>query len=291
MQIVLHVGAHVTDEDQLISVLVKNAELLQQSGVLVPEPGQYRPVIREALQTLNREIPPPQMQEALMTAICHGQTGQRLILSHDAFMGVPIQSVAQNQFYPMAGGKVPRLQSLFDSAHLEIFLAICNPATFLPGTYNKSRAAGFDDFLDGSDPLSLRWSELILRLQQALPGARMVVWANEDTPMTWLRILQAMVGTAEPVELDGAYDFLGTLMGTGGLNRMQSYLRDHPPMNERQRQRIIAAFLEKFAKDDVMETEVELPGWTEALVQQLTESYDSDLAYIATLPGVTFVEP
>lgn len=80
-------------------------------------------------------------------------------------------------------------------------------------------------------------------------------------------------------------------MVRGGLQRMQSYLEAHPPKNETQRRRVVVAFLDKFARPDALEEEVDLPGWTEDYMAQLTEIYDVDCEMIAQLPGVNFLTP
>ncbi|MGB3314892.1 MAG: hypothetical protein WBB85_10800, partial [Albidovulum sp.] len=58
-----------------------------------------------------------------------------------------------------------------------------------------------------------------------------------------------------------------------------------------QRRRVTTAFLEKFAKPDEIEIGIDLPGWTEALVQQISDAYDRDCADIAGMPGVKFIAP
>ena len=62
-------------------------------------------------------------------------------------------------------------------------------------------------------------------------------------------------------------------------------------MNETQRRRVIAAFWDKFVLEDEIEEELDMPGWTEALVDELTELYDEDMSVIQRLPGVTLIEP
>ena len=40
-----------------------------------------------------------------------------------------------------------------------------------------------------------------------------------------------------------------------------------------------------------MEEEYDLPGWTEAVMDRLTELYDDDVHEIARMPGVNFIAP
>jgi hypothetical protein len=54
---------------------------------------------------------------------------------------------------------------------------------------------------------------------------------------------------------------------------------------------VIAAFLDKFALDDEIEEELDMPGWTEALVDDLSDQYDEDVLAIQRMPGVTMIAP
>ncbi len=44
-------------------------------------------------------------------------------------------------------------------------------------------------------------------------------------------------------------------------------------------------------KREQMEIEVSLPGWTQDLVDRLSDLYDEDVAQIAALPGIEFIAP
>lgn len=75
----------------------------------------------------------------------------------------------------------------------------------------------------------------------------------------------------EPIE--GGYDLLAEIMSVEGMTRFKGYLESHPDMNEMQTRRVITTFLYKFAIDDMVEEEVDLGGWTDPLIEQLTEQY------------------
>ncbi len=54
---------------------------------------------------------------------------------------------------------------------------------------------------------------------------------------------------------------------------------------------MIAAFLDKFAIEEELEEELDIPGWSEEVVDTLTEIYDEDVFEISRIPGVTFISP
>jgi len=290
MEIVLHVGAHSTDEDNLLKCLYKNKGRLAEHGIIVPEPSRYRPAIRETLQTLDGDVAPIETQEALLDSIMDEDHAERVILSHESFFCVPGRSIGNGGLYPNASSKAARLRYLFSRENVQFCIALRDPATFIPAIFERAKDPNFENFLDGSDPMALRWSELITRIRTMVPDAPITLWCNEDTPLLWPQVLTAIAGTDDAFRFDGVNDFLGTIMGRGGLNRLESYLEAHPPQTENQRERIIAAFLDKFGAA-ALEQEIDLPGWTEAYVSQLSELYERDLELLDAMPGVTFLKP
>ena len=290
MEIVLHVGAHSTDEDNLLKCLYKNKDRLGENGIIVPEPSRYRPAIRETMQALVGDIAPIETQEALIDSIMDEDHAERVILSHESFFCVPGRSIGKGDLYPAASLKAARLRNLFSRENVRFCIALRNPATFIPTMFERAKNPNFETFLDGSDPMALQWSGLVTHLRTTVPDAPITVWCNEDTPLLWPQILKAIAGTDDDFRFDGVNDFFGTIMGRGGLNRLESYLEAHPPQTENQRERIIAAFLDKFG-GDALEQEIDLPGWTEAYVSQLSELYERDVELLDAMPGVTFMTP
>ena len=62
-------------------------------------------------------------------------------------------------------------------------------------------------------------------------------------------------------------------------------------MNEIQIKRVIVAFLDKFAIEEAVEQVIDMPGWTESFVNELTELYDEDVHAISRIPGVSLITP
>ena len=215
----------------------------------------------------------------------------RLLLSNENFFSVPKAAINKGVIYPGAEAKLARFCKLFGGDQVELFLAIRDPATFLPAVYAQAPDMDFLDFMSGSDPRDIRWSELIARLRAAVPGVAITVWCNEDTPLIWTELLRALAGHDPQTELEGSYDFLATIMSPAGLARMKTYLESHPLQNELQRRRVVAAFLDKYAIEDEVEIELDLPGWTEDLVEEMTEAYEEDLFEIERMEGVRFITP
>lgn len=291
MQVVLHAGAHNTDDDRLIKCLLRNRDDFRQRGIAVPGPSRYRRLIRDTLNAMSGGTLAPDARMVLLDAILEEDHPERLLLSNENFFSVPKLAVSKGVFYPRAELKLAQLSQIFDGDEVELFLAIRNPASFLPAVHANSPEMSFDDFMAGADPRSLHWSELVRRIRDHVPGLQITVWCNEDTPLIWAQIIRDMAALEHNQKITGGFDLLSEIMTPAGMKRFRAYLKAYPNMNEIQKRRVIAAFLDKFAIEDVIEEELDLPGWTDDLVTELSDIYDDDVFEIGRIQGVTTIAP
>lgn len=291
MHVVYHIGAHCTDEDKLVRSLLKNRGQLAPQGVVVPGPGRYRPVLREALRSLRGRPASHDMQETLLDAIIDEDRAERLVLSSESFLCAPMRAVTDGVLYPMAESKSPWFSQLFPEDSCEYFLAIRNIAAFLPALVARLNAEDRAAILATTDPESLRWTDVVVALRDANPDAALTVWCDEDSPLLWPEIICAMTGLPEGSSVEGADDRLREAMTDAGAARMAAYMEANPPPTVALRRRAQAAFLDSFADAARLEQELDLPGWTETTIETLSAAYEADCARIRALPGVTFLEP
>ncbi|ESW59827.1 MAG: hypothetical protein Q27BPR15_15220, partial [Rhodobacter sp. CACIA14H1] len=120
--------------------------------------------------------------------------------------------------------------------------------------------------------------------------ANLTIWCDEDTPLIWPEVLRAVSGHALGTVLEDSDELLTELMSPDGLDRMRAYLSANPPASILQRRRIVSAFLDKFALADRIDLELDIPDWSEEMVETLTTNYRQDIARIRTLSGVTLIE-
>ncbi|MFN4153166.1 MAG: hypothetical protein ACK4HF_00795 [Paracoccaceae bacterium] len=288
MRIVYHLGAHCTDEERLLRCLLKNRQALGEQGIVVPGPARYRSLLRDTAITLKGQPASRDTQALVLEQIMEEDRAERLILSWDNFLSFP-QWVLKDRLYPAAAERVRAFTQIFPEIEAEFHLAIRNPATFLPELFAKQRDKTFAQFMDGTDPLHLHWSEVIEDVLDNNPGVPLTVWCDEDTPLIWPEVLQAVSGHAEGTALIDTDELLGLIMSPEGLARMNAYIDSHPVQTTTQRRRIVSAFLDKFSLPDRVEMELEVPGWTDETVAALTSAYHQDVARIRALSGVTFV--
>jgi hypothetical protein len=283
----IHLGAHCTDEDRLIKSLLKNQQVLFDHGVVVPGANRYRPLLREVLGKLNGGAPSEDTQDVLLAAILDTEGAERLVLSNENFLSNHPNAFKKGMLYRNAGVNSAALRKLFPDCAVSFFISVRNPATFIPALHQIVQPGPFDEYVAGIDPDALVWSDVILDIREHNPDAPITVWCNEDTPMIWPEVMQEITDIDAGVALKGSFDILGQIMADEGIKRLRGYLASHPPATEIQRRRVLAAFLDKYALDDEVEEELDLPGWPPDLIDQLTANYDDDMIEIARIPGVT----
>ncbi|MDQ2066761.1 hypothetical protein Q9295_10265 [Xinfangfangia sp. CPCC 101601] len=288
MRIVYHLGAHCTDEERLVRCLLKNRATLADQGILVPAPTRYRKLLRDTAVQLKGAAATVETQSMVLEQIMDEDSAERLILSWDSFLSFP-QWVLRGTIYGFAGERIRAFTQIFPQIEAEFHLAIRNPATFLPALFDKQKAKTHAEFMEGCDPLSLRWSTVVAQIVQQNPGVPLTIWADEDTPLIWPEVLAAVSGHAPGTKLDDTDELLALIISADGLSRMRNYIAKHPPETPAQQRRITLAFLDKFARPDRVEMAFSMPDWTADMVAAMTETYLDDIAQIRAMPGVTFL--
>ena len=277
MQIVYHIGAHCTDQDALHASLVKNKTALVQKQVALPHPRKYRNVIRENLQAMAKGARPDMSGEELLADILGDSDAERMILTNANFICVPNRIFEGGDFYALAVEKLQAFGTLFQGHEIELSICMRDPGTFIPAAYGKSHGRSFQRFMAGAAPSVVQWSGLIHRMRTVLPRAKITAWCNEDTPFVWPKILRHLIGVDAEEPINAGYDLIGSLLTEIGTQKMQNYFKTNPPNSEKERQRVLAAFLEHYANPDAVEEEITLPGWTNDLLTRLSDLYDEDV--------------
>lgn len=291
MQVIVHTGAHSTDDERLLRCLLRNKETLSGSGVAVPGPSNYRTLLKTTFQAMESAAPSPDARDVLLDAILDDEVADRVILSNEHFFGSPRYAIGNGSLYPEGPERISRLRELFQFDQVEMFMAIRNPATFLPAVMQKAAPKRKSRVIASLDLQNLRWSDTLLRIRDEAPDVSITVWCNEDLPLIWGQVVRDLAGLEPGIDLEGNFDLLTEIMSEEGMKRFQVYLRENPSLSEMQLRRVIAAFLDKFAIDEELEEELDLPGWTEDLVEEMTEIYDDDLFRIQRIPGVQMITP
>lgn len=303
MQINFHAGVHGAEEDRLFKTLLRNNSLLLAHDTLVPGPSRYRALLQDSLAALggSGQAPAPGARDVLIDAIIDEDSGaahiepERLILSNANLLGLQRYGLREGEIYRSAPERIALLGQLFAGDRLEIWMGLRNPALWIPDLVRAQKSAvpdlARDTVLGGRDPAAIRWSDFLKQIRAAAPEVALTVWATEDTPLLWGHLIREISGLPPLTQIKGAFDMLSQVMHPDGMKRFRAYLGEHEDMNEMQRRRVMAAFLGKYALEDALEDEIDVPGWHDALIEEITDRYFDDLDRIAHIPGVTLITP
>ncbi|MEJ2001657.1 MAG: hypothetical protein P8X77_09720 [Maritimibacter sp.] len=291
-RISLHLGALCTDDDLLVSSLRWNTSALSEIGIEIPKPNRYRPLLRQIFERLDGRAANQDTQDVLFEQLTNEEELERLYLSHPFLLANHPGAFCNGMLYPNAGERSAAIRNLFPDNPVDFVISVRDPATWIPALFShQNPELTFEEFVDKLDPEHLLWSDVIRDIRETNPDIPITVWCNEDSPLIWPELMHEVLGLDQKFELRGSYRVLQKIMHKEGIKRLRSYLGTHPPVNEIQRRRIVAAFLDKYALTDEIEEEYDLPGWTPELIDQLSAIYDDDMMEIARIPGVNLITP
>lgn len=291
MQMVFHMGVHGTDGDRMLKTLLNNRNWLLRDGTEVVTPNRHRGLFDEALASLNGGAATPDIEQIMLDAMLESDTPSRVVMSTPGFMGAPGRACGQDGLYPQMGQRAAALRNLFPSAACEFFLAIRNPATLLTEVLPQFAGGGYSELLQGCAPGDLRWREPVHRLLEAVPGCRVVLWCHEDVPLIWPEVVRLVAHMPPDVPLSGGLLYMHELMGDVGISRLRDAMAGQDRLTIARRRELHGQMLEQHALPGTLDQVIDLPGWTQDTVDQVTGNYRADVAEIAALPGVEFVLP
>lgn len=291
MQVVFHCGVHGTDNYRMVKTLQHNRDWLLRNGVEPVTPNRHRDVFNEALLSLQGSAATPEMEQVMLDAVLDSDNPRRIICSTPSFLGRARRAISRQGLYDSAGEKMAALANLFPSAEIEFFIAMKNPATLIPFVLSQEGSGSYDDEMGGLDPMSLRWAPMMRSVLAALPGRRIVVWCHEDTSLIWPEVVRRIATMPNDVPLKAGLQILGDILHPDGIQMIREAMAQEPRLTIESRRRIFAAALQKHALPDQIEADIDLPGWSQRLVDRITAAYDEDIAEIAALSGLEFITP
>ena len=293
MQILVHAGAHPTDEDKLYASLDANTPFMAKKNIVLPRIQLYRRPLRQAMIQVAKNQSAHRLRENLLNSFLQNSPSghDTMILSLPMFFGSPKECVNKDRLFPDAVTHLTRFCTIFNQDEIEIFFAIRNPATFLPACMQVTQTTQLHDILRGSNYMALRWSELFVRLRTAFPQIPITTWCDEDTPFIWAKLLREFMSATNSQPVSNAYAIFAQILTREGFERFKGYMQNHPDMNPIQRRKVMYAFAEKFARPDAVIQDLNDTPWDQPTVDRMTENYDADVDFISNMAGVTLIEP
>lgn len=293
MKVIIHAGVFATDNGKIIKCILQNQRLAEDWKIKIPQPRLYQKPLSVLLGN-PRSYADPNSVGSTLRSIIFDETESlpnRVILTHKNFFGLPKNAIGNGEIFPEAVSRLEAINKHFDSHEVELYFSVRNIATWLPEIFSATAHHELSDYLSGVEPSSLFWSSLASRLSKAFPNTSVTIWCNEDSPLIWGEIVRAILGVPESTKINGAFDMLGTIITPEGMRRFRSYLRGKSKLSGPQKRRVMAAFLSKYAIEDAVMQELDIPGWTNDYVDYLCSSYERDIDRIEAIPGVTLLTP
>jgi hypothetical protein len=292
LRVVFHLGAHQTDQDRLVRSLLKNRDVLARHHVAVPGPGRYRAVLRDVVNRLRGEPATHEAEELLIEAIADRDPPETLFLSNESFICVPQRVLDDGRLYVRAF-KTAWLRQLFPRHESAFAIALRDPSSLIPALF-RARAnpdLDFEDYMTGVDPIALRWSEVVGMIRAHNPDSEIIAWCNEDTPIVWGAVMQAVTGLSSDIPLEGLLDIAHRIVTKEGAAAIAAHFGRPPHFDGAEVRRALGQLIEAHARPDELSEVIDLPGWDGELIERLSAAYDEDVARIAAMPGVRFISP
>lgn len=183
----IHLGAHKTATTHIQNCLTRHAPRLRQAGIAYIGPRELRDGTLELPGALEQGVGGFGRRRAFRRALAaHAGAAGRILISEENILGVAHdpRMIRECRFYPRGHVRVSRLLRTIGAEGATLFLALRDPASYLVSAYSQrlfsGRVESFEEFIDGADPVRMRWSDLVARLLEAQPGVRLVVWCYEE---------------------------------------------------------------------------------------------------------------
>lgn len=290
MQVAFHVGVHGTDDDRVLRCLQMNSDLLARRHVEVVPKEVNEPILNEALLALKGGVASPEMEEVVLDALLESDRVNRLVFSRATFLGLPRRAFDGDGLLAPAGPKMRALANIFPAGQCEFFMALKNPATYLPHVLRRAGKQG-DEAAATLEPEEMRWAPTLRRVLREIGGRRLVLWCNEDTPLIFPEVMRQMIGIPADEPLAGEMLMAERVLTENGRELLAKRLRKKRPASIAERRRITSAVLEEHHDAEAIRFQIDMPGWDQRTVDRITAAYDADVAEIAALPGVEFIAP
>lgn len=291
MQVVFHIGTHTTDSERVLKYLLHNRDELLKLGTEPIPNSRHKGIFVDALASLKGGSATPEMEQILLDAVIEADDVQRIIFSMAGFLGIPKLAVTPRGFFADVETRINGLMRLFPSAETEFFMAIRNPATLINDIVLQDASIDYGAYMGNNHPLDLRWREVAQRIARAAQGRRVVIWCYEDLPLIFPEVLRMIGNMPLDARLRGGQHYVDESLKPDGREKLKEAMKGYSQISIAKRREIHGQILKEYGMEGRFDQVINLPGWTQELVDEISDNYYSDVAEIAVLPGVEFILP
>jgi hypothetical protein len=276
----------------VVNSVSASARAFSRFDVFAPNPNAYRPKISAMLSKLDGLPPIADEEDALLADIMEDNTAQHLLMINEEWASSNNGVFSDGGLYSALTENVSRITELFSRHDVRLSMAIRNPAYLLNAAYNSPNPPKSLEWLfKRHDPTALNWQDPVLALRKALPEMPLLMWCEEDAPLIWPRVIRAFGALDQGSPVRGGLSAVTDALQPEGMARFRTFLRNHPPKDAWQFERIVLAFLDKYADESIMKQVCNIPGWTNETVGKLSQRYHDDVTLLSKTDGITFILP
>ena len=109
-----------------------------------------------------------------------------------------------------------RFVELFPEDQTHLFLALRNPATFIPAMMAEAKTDNLNFIMNKSDPRALQWSDLLKSIHERFLALPMTTWCTEDTPFIWGQLMRLVGGFSPSTPMVGSYSLIESIRSEEG---------------------------------------------------------------------------
>ncbi|MCC6001545.1 MAG: hypothetical protein JJU19_11875 [Pararhodobacter sp.] len=297
--IILHLGAHATDEGLIAGWLARNAPALALVGTQTMPGGAFMHAIAQALADAAADAPAALALPGM--AVPDG----RFVVSVPGLLGPAGSVVSADGFQGAPGiGRLGALgQALPAKTSLTLCLAVGSAWQVLPpllaaasartGEPAEQLALSLFHALTaqsgpGGLPATLPWVAMIEGLRAQVPDARFVVWRHEDLPQVWPQVLALLAGTVRDLPVAGTDSFALLGQTAEAQERMKRYIAAKPPPTVELMHRVSMAFANSYGSAPLhrVSDHPPLSAAVRAQIAALDQNYAAECARIGQITGV-----
>ncbi|MFG6573514.1 hypothetical protein ACGYLO_18120 [Sulfitobacter sp. 1A13353] len=259
--------------DQLIRSLREIAPNLRKTNISIPDPKVYREIfsrkVRGAEGGAFMPLEVDRMSEAL------DEQAELLILSFNDFLASPSDVFSGGVIYGEAQRRIAYLRELFPNREMSLFFSAANPGAVMAAMLNSGALdAARAEELSKRRPL---WSELVERLEEHHPDLPVVLWSNEDTPVTWPAVLREVLDKPDGTAVPGGLHMAGAVLDGRAREALGVRIRKILPRSEYAMMCLLSDYLIENVDYGRTEFEVDHSGWTQAVIDDFNLIYEQDL--------------
>jgi hypothetical protein len=296
MNTILHIGAHKTASTHVQMTLKRSSVALASAGIdyFGPERTRRKQDALRLPELLNDDGIEARSGRAHARGVFARSAGD-LVISDENILGMAhgLRMIREGRFYPGAAQRLARLAETLPDRPLRLGLALRDPAGFLASAYCQRLCAGkfltWDDFIAGTDPAGMLWSDLLARLRAVMPGLHWLVWTFEDyirAPETLVPALLDRPGFPAVVKRKLEHPGLSAAAQASLMAEVAHGLLD--PDDETAVKARAGTLRMDWSKDA---GHAGFQPWSAEALARSREAYAQDLQRIAAQPGVRLWTP